>query len=75
MPISILSKIPGQAAAQTPANVPGPHSNGVEAHPPSKSPTRLAKARIDARPDGDVFNNGQRLVVVIGSEKRMIKII
>lgn len=65
MPISILSKIPGQ---------PNPPS----ASHPTKSPSRLpisSVAKKDSRPDCDVFNNGQRLVVVIGSEKRMIKII
>jgi hypothetical protein len=32
-------------------------------------------SKKETRTDCDVFNNGQRLVVVVGGEKRMLKVI
>ena len=60
MPISVLNKIPG------------PQARGAGAKSPAK---QQGAPRKDSRPHSDVFYSGQRLVVLVGSERRMIKII
>ena len=83
MPLSVVKSIPTSKYPQSP-EIPSAIPNVCNPTLTTKSPVYVAseagldisKPRPLAGPiDSDVLDNGQHLVVVVGSERRMLKII